>query len=536
MERNTLLAVILIAVVFILTPYYFDYLDPVENQVSSGEYPSVKQIEIPGEIVTETDDPIRVSATQTEEQFYSVSTLLYSAEISTKNGGSITSFSLHNYKYHDSLKVNLITGRNKNNLLIGFRTIDGDVVSLNNPWASGKGNSSLNLGSRSETLQFFTNVNGHAITKTLTFSPNSYEIGIDIDFARAREILSQGEYGLSWAGGLPTTEKNEKDDRSYFQGNALLGDELHSTKLSSKNITEDKLRGTTRWTAIRSKYFVSALIPSNPSNGAIVGGIIEDGHPYYSMTIMNNVSEVSSFTLYLGPLKKSLIEDLNVELEKIMNFGVWIFRHIAKGVLWALKKMYDFIPNYGVVLILFALIIKIIVYPLTKKTYQSSREMQAIQPLIAKIKEKYKHDPKRLNKEQMKLFKEHGVNPLGGCLPLLLQMPLLISLFIVFRSTIELRGQPFAFWITDLSAPDTIAMVGGFPINILPVFMALTMFIQQKMMQPTAGTGQNKYMLYFMNVFFLFIFYTFPSGLNLYYALFNLFTILQQKFLTPAAK
>ena len=137
----------------------------------------------------------------------------------------------------------------------------------------------------------------------------------------------------------------------------------------------------------------------------------------------------------------------------------------------------------------------------------------------------------------MKLFKEHGVNPLGGCLPLLLQMPLLVSLFIVFRSTIELRGQPFAWWITDLSSPDTIAFVAGFPINILPVFMAVTMFVQQKMMQPSAGSpGQNKMMLYFMNAFFLFIFYGFPSGLNLYYALFNLFTILQQKFLTPAAK
>ena len=122
---------------------------------------------------------------------------------------------------------------------------------------------------------------------------------------------------------------------------------------------------------------------------------------------------------------------------------------------------------------------------------------------------------------------------MGGCLPMLIQMPLLFALFQVFRSTIELRGEPFILWITDLSAPDTLLEIGGFPINILPLLMAVSMFIQQKMTPTAAGAGQQKQMMYFMNIFFIFIFYRLPSGLNLYYTLFNVLTILQQKYLNP---
>jgi YidC/Oxa1 family membrane protein insertase len=160
--------------------------------------------------------------------------------------------------------------------------------------------------------------------------------------------------------------------------------------------------------------------------------------------------------------------------------------------------------------------------------------MQDIQPQIQKIKEKYKNDSQKLNKAQTDLFKQEGVNPLGGCLPMLLQMPILISFFTVFRSTIEFRGAPFFGWITDLSAPDTLMTISGFPINILPFLMGITMFLQQKLMASPSSGQQQKVMMYAMNVFFLFLFYTFPSGLNLYYSVFNILSIVQQKYLTPA--
>ena len=182
--------------------------------------------------------------------------------------------------------------------------------------------------------------------------------------------------------------------------------------------------------------------------------------------------------------------------------------------------------------------VKILVYPLTKKSHTSAKEMQAVQPLVTELKEKYKNNPQKLNQATMALYKEHGVNPLGGCVPLLLQMPLLISLFQVFRSTIELRGAYFFGWITDLSSPDTIFYLPftiplyGDQVSVLPIIMGASMFIQQKMM-PTQASGQQKYMSYFMTGFFVLLFNNFPSGLNLYYTLFNVLTILQQKYLTP---
>ena len=190
-------------------------------------------------------------------------------------------------------------------------------------------------------------------------------------------------------------------------------------------------------------------------------------------------------------------------------------------------------------MIIFSLLVKILVYPLTKKSYESTQKMQAIQPEISALKEKYKNDQQKFSQAQISLFKERGVNPLGGCFPILLQMPLLFALFQVFRSTIELRGAPFVLWIKDLSAPDAIINlpfhipIYGGHIAVLPILMGVTMFIQQKMM-PTQASGQQKFMSYFMTGFFTLLFNNFPSGLNLYYTLFNALTIVQQKFFTPA--
>jgi YidC/Oxa1 family membrane protein insertase len=158
-------------------------------------------------------------------------------------------------------------------------------------------------------------------------------------------------------------------------------------------------------------------------------------------------------------------------------------------------------------------------------------EMQYFQPKIAELREKYKDDPQRMQKEMMRFYKEHGINPLGGCLPMLLQMPLLVALFILFRSTIQLRGQPFVLWITDLSQPDTLSLGFNLPflgdtIHVLPILMGITMIWQSKM---SMTDPKQKMLSYIMPFFLTFIFYSFPSGLNLYYSLFNLFSMVQTK-------
>ena len=222
-----------------------------------------------------------------------------------------------------------------------------------------------------------------------------------------------------------------------------------------------------------------------------------------------------------------------------MNFGWFIIQPFSRGILWLLKFLHSFGINYGIILILFAFLVRIVTGPLTKKSFQSTQKMQAIQPELKKLQEKYKNDSQKLNTEMVKMYREHGVNPMGGCLPMLLQMPLLFSLFMVFRSTIEFRGASFFWWIKDLSLPDTIfnlpfyIPVYGDQVAFLPILLGVSMFLTQKMsmanMDGGMGMGQQKYMMYFMSAFFFLLFNSFPSGLNLYYLFYNILNYLQQR-------
>lgn len=545
MDRKTLLAFLIIAVIILLTPAYYNLIYPPSEQAGADSVsvaPQEKEVvfEQNGEkIISKSGFPV-IAKTAAPEEIYSVNNELYTAEISSLNGGSIISFKLNNYHYFDDGPVELINELNKENLLLSFRSVDGDPIELSGPWQV-VNNHSPGFISTEFSLRFKKSINNRWVYKTLTFYPDSYNIDLETDLASLEPFISQGVYNLSWIGGLPITEKNESDDITYFNAYVYQGGETHSPKLTEQNnLKEDNIKGETPWVAARSKYFVSALIPAAPGLGGKTSGYqIEGLQKVYNIALSLSANTHKNTRLYLGPLEYSRIKALGVNLDSIMNFGWSFIRPISKGVHYLLIKMNSIIPNYGVVLIVFSLLVKILVYPLTKKSYESTQKMQAVQPQLNALKEKYKNDQQKMSKAQMALFKEHGVNPLGGCFPILLQMPLLFALFQVFRSTIELRGAPFVLWIKDLSSPDaiidlpfSIPIYGGH-IAVLPILMGITMFIQQKMM-PTQSSGQQKFMSYFMTIFFTLLFNNFPSGLNLYYTLFNVLTILQQKFLTPA--
>ena len=361
---------------------------------------------------------------------------------------------------------------------------------------------------------------------------------LDIDASGVAADILGGRFLFSWPGGLPTTEKDTTTEKTYFGAYLQQGGELLDIKAGSGEAFNNEYKGQTDWAAIRTKYFVAALLDNGENQ--IVGSTISasnKGKELYDIGIELPANERVAVSLYLGPLEYDRIKSLNINLESIMNFGWAIIRPISKGVLWTLKSMHGYIPNYGVILIVFSIMVKLIVYPLTKKSYESTKAMQAIQPEISSLRDKHKNNPTKLNKATMELYKKKGVNPMGSCLPILLQMPLLIALFTVFRSTIELRGEPFVFWINDLSAPDIIfnlpfkVPIYGDYVCALPIIMALSMYAQQKMM--TVGgpqQEQQKMMQYFMMGFFFLLFNSFPSGLNLYYTLFNVLTIIQQKF------
>ena len=532
MDRQTLLAFLLIGFIIVLYPWYMSIVSPPElNMVPPSTQPK--------ELINENITPEKIKTVATKKldsipvKSIGVSTNLYDLTISNKNGGAFTNFNLYKYQDHNDNLVNLIDNDNSNNMVIGFVSIDGDKILLDENWSMVDNISSLSVERGQKSLTFKTNFSNQTITKKYTFYADTYNIDVDVEFENPSQFISRNQYTLNWNGGMPATEKNLSNDYLFFEGYASLGGERMGSKPKKGKSMVENQNGSTLWSAIKTKYFISAIIPSEPGIGAQVESELNNEKPIYNTEITQSSNSNNRFTLYLGPLDYDSLSDFNVGLEENVDLGWALFRPIGQVISWLLTKMYAIIPNYGLVVIVFAFLIKLLLNPLTVKTFESTRKMQALAPEIQKLKEKYKNDPQKMSRAQMELYKNSGANPLGGCLPMLIQMPILVSVFSIFRSKIEFRGAPFFGWISDLSVPDTLISIGSFPINILPVLMGSTMFIQQKMMSAPNADTQQKTMMYVMNVFFLFLFYRFPSGLNLYYFVFNLLTILQQKYLIP---
>jgi len=539
MNRNSLLAFLLIAVIIFLMPEYYKLVYPPLPDTDSlivNREEQIKAVPPPSENST---PPPHYDKLEEVASSFSVRTNLYTAEISAMNGGSISSFILHNYALNDTESVELIDNNNINNLLVGFRSIDGEDVSLSGGWIADN-DYDINIYDSEASVTFHKTIDGKQITKALTFYPDKYIIDMSVDLSAIQRWVSQGVSTVSWPGGLPLTEPNKKDEQVYYQAMVFQGDETYTPKPQKPAKAKlERMDYPTDWIAIRTKYFITALVPQKQAPGSQVLAIQENGDIRFDVGLYFDVSRPFLSTLYIGPLEYSRIKQLGKNVDQIMNFGWAFIRPISKIVHWFLIFLYKYIPNYGFVLLVFSVLVKILVYPLTAKSYTSTKKMQAIQPILNDLREKHKNDQRKFAQAQMALFKEHGVNPLSGCVPILLQMPLLFALFTVFRSSIELRGSPFIFWIKDLSRPDAVFNLGiniplyGEQVAILPLLMGITMFIQMKSTPTPQSGAQQKYMMYFMNGFFVLIFNQFPSGLVLYYTLFNILTILQQKYLTP---
>ena len=394
---------------------------------------------------------------------------------------------------------------------------------------------------------------GKILTKTYTFFGSKYEIKSKISFAGFNDLISNNSYDLVWSNGIRSVERNSVDEANYSNASVYYGDEqviVDASSVGEKEVKE--FRGRVDWLTVRNKYFAAIIIPddSKKVEGAYIEGIQEtrgkDGlHETYdarlTLPFQNQKVETQSFTLFIGPVDYKELEAYGRNLVKIVDFGSFfglkfIVRPIAEYILLPLFQFINlFIPNYGFVLIIFSIIIKIVVYPLTKSSYQSMKKMQALQPMITELKEKFKDDPQKMNKETMKLYSTYGINPAGGCLPMLLQMPIFVALWGMFQSAIDLRQQPFVGWITDLSQPDVIfslgtklPLVGIQEISGLAVLMGITTFVQQKM---TIKDPKQQALIYMMPIMLTLLFMSFPSGLNLYYFMFNVLSIAQQYYI-----
>jgi YidC/Oxa1 family membrane protein insertase len=233
----------------------------------------------------------------------------------------------------------------------------------------------------------------------------------------------------------------------------------------------------------------------------------------------------NQFLVYFGPNEFFRLAKLGHGLERVVDLGWSWITPFSRLLLRLMVWVYGVVHNYGISIVVLATLVRMLLHPLSMISVKSMRQMQKVQPEIERLKDKYKNDAQALNTAMMALYKEHKINPAGGCLPMLVQMPLFIALYSVLFNAIELRQAPLVAWVTDLSAPDTLFHVAGFPIRLLPVVMALSGLLQQRM---TPTDPRQASSMYFMNVLMLVFFYNLPSGLVLYWTVMNLLTALQQ--------
>ncbi len=375
---------------------------------------------------------------------------------------------------------------------------------------------------------------GLSVQKVFRFYPDRYRIDLEVGVANGSEQTAQGAFEATLRA-VPPEEKSSY--YSYVGLVLLMNDELEEVKL--KKASEEKtFTGDIDWVAYEDDYFISAVVPEGHSKGTFKGerlasGLLEGSYSAPSLSIGPSEQTSSAYTLYFGPRDLDILKDFGKKLDKAVDFG-WT-DIIAKPLLYVLHFFNQYIHNFGVSIILLTILVKILFWPLTHKSYKSMKEMQKLQPRLAKIREKYKNNKEQMNKEMMALYKTYKVNPMGGCLPMIIQIPVFFALFRILGNAIELRHAPFMLWINDLSAPDRLfhfpfkipfmAPPSGIP--VLTLLMGASMFIQQKM-TPTPGDPTQAKIMMFLPIIFTFLFINFPSGLVLYWLVNNILSIGQQ--------
>ncbi len=552
MDQKTLIGFILIGAILLFWPTYLDFISP--------EPPKTKDVSPVEEIFIKTEEnkstplySIKEEASGVLKNIFSIETPLFTAGVSNKNGGSLDSFLVTKHLKKEEGFLNLIDEENKNNLLVSYINQSGEEVFLDGfwseskPWFVGEGSSVvLSEENPTTTLSYVLQVGGGIIQKDLTFSYDSYEIVVNTNLRSIRNDVLDGNFRLDWVGGLPLTEPSQ--DGMFLEGLVGQGGNIESYRVGSTGLfgsssetierSSKQYTGPADFAGYRTKYFGVFFVPQK--TGFVEIAKYSSGGRIAVDIITNQNINFEETTLFFGPLEYGEISNLGVGIEEKILGWQWL-----SSVSWLVYSimifMYGLIPNYGVVVILFAILIKTVTYPLMAKQLRSSKKMQEINPLLNDIKTKYKNNPTLQQQKIAALFQENKINPLAGCLPMLVQMPILMSVFMVFRNTIEFRGESFVFWIKDLSAADTLFMFGEIPLNVLPFLMAASMYYTMQASAVSSSGGDpaqeatQKMMKYMFPGMMFFLFYGFPSGLNLYYLCFNLMQIAQQKIINKEA-
>lgn len=571
MDKNTTIAFVLIGAILIIW-LYMNSPEPQPQQPITQDSTIVRKDTadtIPQQkpIVKETtpEDTSAIgmlfrSDDQVKERIITIESKLVKLELTT-NGAKIKRYFLKEYQTwyanEDSSDfyrnhVQLVNSTKDNgDFNIVFVTKDGKLLNTTKaPFTANLNQSYYKISEKDSLIINFrlTLENDRYIEKNFLIKGNDYSFRCDVVLNNMNDIISNYRYDLVWANGINFVEQNSVDEANYANASFYSGGEQSIIDASGDEKVTKDINGKVEWIGVRNKYFAVIIAPLNMGNegGAniegnrrnINAGVREFYNTSLKIPLANTDVQKNSFLMYIGPVEYDILKSYKRNFEAIVDFGSLfglkvIIRPISEYILLPLfKLLHLFIPNYGWVIIVFSLIIKVLLYPLTRSSLRSMKKMQLLQPKIAELKEKLKEDPQKLNKETMKLYSTYGINPAGGCLPILLQMPILVALWGLFNVAIELRQQPFALWITNLSSPDVIyhlpfniPLFGINQISGLALLLGITMYYQQKM---SVKDPNQKALVYMMPVLFTLMFMGFPAGLNLYYFMFNLFSIIQQ--------
>jgi len=550
MDRRTVLAFLIIGVIIFLMPHYIRWLqgDPPEHvpviAPDVGSPPRRHVLDEPARLdaqpaarthaepVAEAPKPPTQARTDTSvaTRTLVVETDLYVATFSTR-GARLVSFVLKDFESANGGWLELVAPGG-----YGLAATVGDRSLEDEPFDTDADGLFLR-GSEQGEIAFSADVAEGRITKRLRFQGNRYRMEAGLE---APGLMRGMRTGLMWQGGLAVTEGDIDQDAPYAKVKTRVGEVVQEFDAGDLEEEPAYLSGSMSWVGVRSKYFLAAFLTAEGRYELhIDGSEAEDRTRRYDVGLSHeSQGENLRLGLYIGPISYNLLLDQDtgldgvrrtLELDEVMDYGWRFLRPIMKPVtiliLRAFLALHEVIPNYGIVIISFSLFVKIVLFPLTHKSLEASAKMQQLQPQIAALREKHGSDQQKVNQEMMKLYREEKVNPLGGCLPMVFQMPILFSLFNVFRGAIELRQAAFAFWITDLSQPDRL-LVGGFEVHVLPLLMAASMFVQQKM---TMKDPKQAAMVYLMPALMTFFFWSMSSGLVLYWTMFNVLTLAQQQ-------
>lgn len=386
------------------------------------------------------------------------------------------------------------------------------------------------------SVAFVWEVEGNIrMEKVFTFRPDTYLMGLKHQVTNLSSTAWKDSPQITYQ----KVVGKDEGSRYIFEGPAVFLKEGGLEQVKLKKIKKETVLDNALWAGYESQYFFSGILPPEGKNFRVglhysggENGLLTIAAVGAPATISPGKTRTFTYELFFGPKDLKVLGKMGRSLKDVVDFG-W-FDLLAKPLLYLMNLIDRFIGNYGLAIIIVTLLIKVVFWPLTHKSYESMRVMKKLQPKLKELKEKYKGDKAKQNEEMMGLYRAYNVNPMSGCLPMLLQVPIFFAFYRMLYSAIELRHAPFMLWVNDLSAPDRLPIgfdipyLGGLP--VLTLLMGASMFVQQKM-TPMSGDPAQQKIFMFMPLIFTVLFVNFPAGLTLYWLVNNVLSIIQQYFI-----